>query len=114
MKNKIIGTDVSLEVCKNEGYLMLEMDGKFTPDKYIRLFRHYPDYCIEESPYLAEKMILDGKFTLDQLIEIYQSKKASIDKFTGMEYSIKSKEYDYYSFLSLADSIDSYLGLSNF
>ena len=56
-----IGTDMSLAVCKREGYLIMEYVGK-GPDKlmvkgelqkevYCNFLQYEPDYCLEEQGY---------------------------------------------------------------
>lgn len=110
-----IGTDCSLEVCKAEGYLIAEFTkgkllprGKFNPDCSVNFYRYYPEYLEEEG--------ITGKqaefyMTANEIWEIYESKQAEINSYIGEEIKFPTNEYE---LLNLADSVDSYLGLSNY
>jgi hypothetical protein len=114
MKNQIIGTDVSLEVCKNEGYLMVKTDGIFSPDVQYNVFAYFPDYMFSETNNLIEDgdKSTDEFISLVELLELYAKHKESIDKFCGDSYSLNASDYNYGSFLSLADVVNVYCGLN--
>ena len=103
-----IGTDVSLEVCKTEGYLIIECDPAdlvtFDPTKTFTFERWLPDYVPIRSnvnePYL-------GHHSATDLWEMYISRFEHIDQFTGDTYTFPDSVYE---LLTLADAIESCYG----
>ena len=108
---EIIGTDVSSDVCKEEGYLMLEHDAsmEFDRTEYYRVFRYYPDYCIGDV-ITEKKLMLDTLVSFDDLVEFYQEKKKELDSFTETGEHINFKNPTIYDLLNLASDIESYGG----
>lgn len=105
---KIIGTDVSLDVCKAEGYTMIEFDArkKFRKDRYIRIFDFIPDYCET-----AGDINTDVELTFDDLVELYNEDKESIDIFAETNKHVNFDSPTEYDFLNLASDLISYKGL---
>ena len=100
-----IGTDVNLDICKEEGYTMAEYDGRtrFSMDKEMRFFAYYPEYL-----YPGEKQMLlydQPNWTPQEVWECYLEHKDKIDSFIGMEYKSIENEYDA---LSVMDSLIAY------
>lgn len=113
----LLGTDVSIDVCKAEGYTMIKFDGRkaFDRTKEYEIFAHYPNYCIEDSDGEIKKndKVFEAYLNFDDLMELYEKDKEGIDSLVGNH---KSHYYDfenptYYDFLHLADDINSYKGL---
>ena len=107
-----IGTDVNLDTCKEEGYMMMKYDGRkpFKPDTSVIIFRYFPEYIRQE---MGIKGAGDKMWTrLDTLDvwEVYQSHKAGIDSFAGQAGGFEYPT-DWYELLYLADTVDSYCGL---
>lgn len=108
-----IGTDVDLDTCKAEGYLMLDyseddlVDGTTTiKDKNtcFRVYAYAPDYCEE----IKDEIIVDTEVSIDGLWEWYLENKEGVDSFIGMEHE---KPTCIHSLLSLASDLNSYCGL---
>ena len=116
-----IGTDGSLNTCKEEGYLMMEFKVRelfskkvFQPDALCRFIAHYPDYVLKdihgtENPVGQKTLIVDALYSANDLWECYQLKAEGIDSFTGME----GREFPTceYTLLQLADDVNSYSGI---
>lgn len=110
---KTIGTDCSLDVCKDEGYLMVEFDArkKYNKDEYYRFYAYFPICCIGESQYIAkDTLITDIDYCAVDLWELYKDNQQSIDEMIGETY--KSIPEDIYTLLNLASDISSYQGLN--
>ena len=103
-----IGTDVSLQICKSEGYMIIEFDGRkpFTVNIEIKCLNYWPEY-----DFLAGEIRLSDYFDAISLFEIYTDNKKDIDNFIGGSHVMPD---DYYSFLNLASDLDSYLGLNGY
>ena len=65
-----IGTDIDLDTCKAEGYLMIEFDArkKFKTSEDYRILAHAPDY-IEE---LNNQILIDVIYSFEELTELYK------------------------------------------
>ena len=110
---RTIGTDVSLDTCKDEGYLMVEFDArkKFDTEAYYRFYAYFPVCCIEESEYIDKNtLITDIDYCAVDLWELYKDDQKSIDSMIGETY--KSIPNDIYTLLQLASDISSYKGLN--
>lgn len=107
---KTIGTDVSLNVCKNEGYLMIQFDGikKFNPNTKYRIFGYMPAYIDNNK---NRKPILSVYVSWKELEETYQQNKQGIDSFADDMPSVMA-EPSIYNLLNAASTINSYCGLS--
>lgn len=108
---KTIGTDVSLDCCKAEGYLMVQFDArkKFTPEMEVKFIRYWPEYNFLDGEIAAE-----GYFSLADVWESYLMDQESINNFADMNYKDISEIDNIYEFLHFTDSVDAYNGvLSN-
>lgn len=117
-----IGTDVSLDVCRNEGYLMMEFKkrelikkGVLDPECDVRFYQHLPDYCLRETygterPVGTPTICLNVWLNANDIWDLYQRNAKSIDETCG----INDREFpqDEYDLLSLASDIDGYSGLA--
>jgi hypothetical protein len=112
---KTIGTDVSLSVCKKEGYLMLRFDArkKFSAEESYNVFGYYPDYAIRDSKGVIPKdsLILDTWVSWNALKEQYIKHKEGIDSFADDMPELMQSKPDYYSLLNAASTINSYCGI---
>ena len=136
-----IGTDIDLDTCWQEGYLMCEYNhsklykGKvLNPNTEVYFFAHVPDYLLKERygieldyPRYSDgdksftvsqlknrgiDVILEShSLTANDLWEIYQDNQASIDEIVGLD---EEREFptDVYDMLNLASDINAYCGLS--
>lgn len=104
----IIGTDISLSVCKAEGYLMIEFNGrkKFDRKEYYRVFAHAPDYLD-----LDNKIILDTLVSFDDLKEVYDRFAEDLNSFAETSTHVDFEKPTINDLLSLACDINSYTGL---
>ena len=104
---RTIGTDVSLDICKAEGYLMMSFDAskKFTPYIDCHFTAHYPEYVGIDS------LSVDITLSLTDVYEIYENHKQGVDQCCGVQYQSINDIQSYESFLSFADSVNSYVGL---
>ena len=104
---KTLGTDISLDVCKGEGYLMVQFDArrKFTKNLEVRFIRYWPDY-----DKLAGEILVDTFSCLSDVWGAYQGDKKGIDSFADMDYNDINEISDIYTFLHFADSVDAYNG----
>lgn len=118
---KIVGTDISLDVCRAEGYLMMQYDGrkKFDKQEMYRVFRTLPDY-IQEEIYGAKKMseipeqekyATDTLISWEDTVEIYMRHKKEIDDFAETNKHVNFDNPDHQDLLWLADNVDAYCGL---
>ena len=115
-----IGTDVSLETCRKEGYLMMEfkkreliVKGDLQKDINVEFIRHYPDYYLEEkygteNPVGVPRIMTSINLSANDVWESYKSDKESIDKMVGFYQEFPTNEYE---LLSLASDIDGYKGI---
>ena len=109
----IIGTDISLRVCKEEGYTMAKYDGRipFTLDTEVEFFKYLPEYIREEMGLkgLGEK--LWTRMTARELWEDYQSHKVGIQSFADYHVEDINEIKTYYDLLYLVDIVDAYIGI---
>lgn len=104
---KIIGTDVSLGVCKGEGYMMMDTEGavKLDPEKQYRVFCYCPSWVQEGT------IAIDERISFNELLEIYNKHKSGIDSFADDMPSIMENSNDsLYDLLRAADTINMYCG----
>jgi len=104
---KTLGTDISLDICKSEGYLMVKFDArrKFTKNLEVRFIRYWPDYTD-----LAGEQCVNTFCSVVDVWEAYQGDKKGIDSFADMDYNDINEISDIYTFLHFADSVDAYNG----
>ena len=106
---KTLGTDISIDVCKAEGYTMIQFDArkKFNRTKEYRIFNYYPEYCEG----LNNEINTDTFCSFDELVEKYNKDKQSIDSFAETNQYVNFETPDYYDFLNLASDLLAYCGL---
>lgn len=115
---KKIGMDISIPVCKAEGYMTVDLV-KFTTDKLLHFTATMPDYCNKKvTDKLGRKtrhnsLRVDTFLSWEDLVEIYERHKAGIDSFCDYE-NCKSdfNNPTIYDALRLASDIDAYCGLN--
>ena len=109
----IIGTDASLDVCKEEGCLMAKYDGRvpFTHDVDIEFFEYLPKYIRTELHSTLEDSKRWTRMDTKMLWEEYQRHKNDIQKCC--DYHVESIDAikDYYDALLLADNLNAYCGI---
>lgn len=100
----IIGTDISLDECKREGYMMVEYDGrkKFDRTEDYRVFAYYPEYTE------IKGLMIDGYVQFDDLYETYLEEKEEIDKFCEAYLDINFDNPNYHDLLRLTGSLTAY------
>ena len=113
-----IGTDVSMEVCRNEGYMIMEFTkrdlvpkGVLQKDAVVRFLRHFPDYIRERMGGLVgQPLALDISMAAEDVWYLYEEHHKSIDNMCGYDSKreFPSNEYD---LLHLASDVDMYCGL---
>ena len=122
-----IGSDVSLHVCRAEGYLMMEYTknklfkkGVLQKDVYVRftatggyLAWNANGKLLPPQMRKTDAYILDVSLCWDDLIEIYEYNKKGIDSLCDYEHCKPNfdspSEYD---MLNLASDIHRYCGLN--
>lgn len=108
---KRIGTDVSLEVCRAEGYMtmMIASNEKepLDPDKFYEFGQTLPDYA-SNTPGLFNKYYR-GNQSAKTLWEMYLSRKEGIDSFVGQEGE-RPFPTNVYELLNLASDVQAYMG----
>ena len=117
-----IGTDVCLNTCRKEGYLMMEFKKRklivrkeLQKDVVVRFYQHYPDYVLEdmygcENPVGERTIMMDVNYSANEIWFLYLEHKEEIDSFVGLSHEFPTCEY---SLLSLASDVDSYKSLDN-
>ena len=116
---ELIGTDIDLDTCIEEGYTMIEFDssklfpnGK-TLDKecYVKAIFPTPRYILEEMNITENENHTHKNInvTWNEVYEIYLNSKESIDSFCGQSLSTNNpNEYDLVNLISI---VDSYCGI---
>ena len=106
MKTKnIIGTDVSLDVCKGEGYMMMNTlgDKKLDVDKSYPVFSYWPG---------TDTLDVDTTYSWKDALEKYERHKTGIDRFADdMPERMKTKDPSFNDLLQATDTISHYCGL---
>lgn len=114
MKDKnIIGTDISLEVCRGEGYMMLDTEGhkKLDPNYPYRVFCTYPAYLESEGLDISG-FAIETRVSWTDALEMYDRHKESIDSYADdMPDLMSTKEPDFWHLVSACSTINSYCGL---
>ena len=115
-----IGTDVSLETCRKEGYLMMEfkkrelvIKGELQKDVDVEFIEHYPDYVLKEmygseNPVGVSTIMHRSIYDANDIWSLYMEDKESIDKCAGFSHEFPTNEYE---LLSLASDINGYKGI---
>lgn len=109
----IIGTDLSLQECKDEGYTMMKYDDRkpFDPDEAYEFFQYVPKYMSKEDGFGNER-VLRFKVTLsfNDIKELYLENKKGIDSFADTNLHVNFESPDFHDALTLADEVDAYGG----
>ena len=119
MKIIELGTDISIETCKKEGYLIIEyFEGEdFDPYECYRIKQYAPSYIKDE---LLDTYVKDGNdilitdtsmYNFIDLKELYLEYKEKIDNFAETDKTVNFENPTYNDFLNLANDIHSYCGL---
>jgi len=115
-----IGTDISLQTCREQGYLMMDFKkrelftgGKINEDCFVQFLAHTPDYILRkmygtENPVGEKRIMLDVYHSVESLWELYTENKEGIDGCSGMSHDKPTCEH---LMLNLACDINSYCGL---
>lgn len=104
MKTKTIGTDMSLDVCNDEGYLQMETSGKFNPETPYRIFCTFPEHTG------LTGYRVDCPYSWNDLIKKYEARKDEMIKdYEDIQLIVATPNF--YSMLQLADSISFYTEL---
>ena len=126
-----IGTDVSLTVCRCEGYLVAEYkiselikNGELDKDVSVHLTRSNPDQWTDNGRVkfgATDPYLLNEYLSYNDVIEAYLMDRDSIDSFMGNEPNAYN-DFTYcdytainptiHDLLILADSVDMYRGLA--
>ena len=115
---ELIGTDIDLDICIEEGYTMIEFDrSKLFPDGktldkecYVKAIFPTPKYILEEMNIAENNHVHKNiNVTWNEAYEIYLDKKEDIDSFCGQSLSTNNPhEYD---LVNLISTVDSYCGI---
>lgn len=111
-KSKIIGTDVSLKVCKQEGYMMLDTEGhkRLDVNHQYRVFCQLPSHMQEQ--FVKTAMGVDTICSWKDVQSIYLKHKEDIDRFDdNMPAIMGAAEPSLYDLLRACDTIHGYCGL---
>ena len=122
MKNskqvELIGTDIDLDTCFEEGYTVIEFDraelfpdGK-TLDKecYVKAIFPIPKYILEEMNIAENNHVHKNiNVTWNEVYEIYIDRKKGIDSFCGD--SLSTNNPNKYDLVNLISIVDSYCGI---
>lgn len=112
----IIGTDISLDECKREGYMMMEYEegSVFDKDKQYDIFCYYPEYLIKESKgtFLEGAKAIDTTVSWNECLRLYKKHETGINKFADDMKAIMRKHKPLFSdLLAAADTLNIYCGL---
>ena len=111
-----IGTDISIQVCRDEGYLVADVDkrafNKAPTTTDLDFSWSIPAYVRQEMGWKVGDSIIDGTACLNytDLFELYEGDKTGIDSFTGDKHEWTDTP-DVYDVLHLASDIQGYKGL---
>lgn len=118
MKNEIIGTDISLDVCKAEGYLMVETQGEFQASHAYRVFAYFPEwqtktvYADRLAASGEEIFAVDTRISWDEAKRIFEANREALSAFADDMPSLMSTATPtYYTLVQAADTINGYQGL---
>lgn len=107
-----IGTDNNLEVCKREGYLMVEPKGRFKPDKRYRVFAYWPAYTLNGKEATPNDLTIDTHTSWNELKTIYEANRDAILSFSDdMDTLMAVKKPGYNDLVQAASTIQAYRGL---
>lgn len=107
-ETNIIGTDLSLDTCKEKGYLMLDTEGNKVIDnnKAYNVFCYYPIHI----KHLNDELAIDRYYSWIVAMEVYNKHKKDMNKMSDdLKYITSNPSFD--NLLALCDSINAYCGL---
>jgi hypothetical protein len=106
----IKGIDISLRVCKLEGYPMIEYDARkaFDVNTGYRIFCYFPQYCKKDLKGLRTNV----NYSFNDLKGMYLDEKDDIDSCCSTNTIVNFENPSYTDFLNLANDIMSYSGLN--
>lgn len=104
--NTQIGLDLDLDVCAQEGYMMMSYD----PDSLLREDGSLDETfeCLFEKTRLEEGLIFQNFYSLEEVWSVYQSNPGPIDNFVGQE--TRKKPSTPHEFLHLVSDLEAYGG----
>ena len=103
----LVGTDVSIEICKNEGYLYVNFNTKeFKKEKEYRVMRKFPIWDELKGQYHTDVFI-----SWNDVLEMYLDDKQSIDNFAETFNHVNFENPTIYDFVNLCSDVSSYKGL---
>lgn len=107
---KTIGTDMSLDVCKQEGYLMVKFDNskEFDRSENYNVFAYMPAYATEGT---KPEKIVDTFVSFDELAITYLRNRERINSFADTDSNVDFNSPTIYDLLNLASDINAYQGL---
>lgn len=103
----LVGQDVSIDVCKGEGYVYVNFNTKeFKRDKAYRVMRKYPYYDELKGQYHTDVFI-----SWNDVLELYLEDKKSIDSFAETCNHVNFENPTIHDFVNLCSDVSSYKGL---
>lgn len=103
----LVGIDVSIDVCKNEGYLYVNFNTKeFKKDKAYRVMRKFPIYDALKGQYAIDTFV-----SWNDVVELYNDDKKSIDEFAETCNHVDFDNPTIHDFVNLCSDVSSYKGL---
>lgn len=131
MSKIILGTDVSIATCINEGYLMIEgkekdLEGPFSLDTrfhfgcvvgglqgYSETFSDKWTFNLLSINSLTENHFVEGTCSLRELLDTYRENDSIIDNAAGTTFPTRIEGYqDIQDVLNLASTIEAVLGVN--
>jgi len=108
----IIGTDIDLETCQEEGYMVMVYDArkKFGLDVPVALKRTMPGTYSEEDKDYEYTTHIEA-ITAREVWGKYEEHKTEIQSFAETPFESITDIKEYYDLLHLADDVDSYMNL---
>lgn len=103
----LVGQDVSIDVCKVEGYVYVNFNTKeFKKDKEYRVMCKYPSYTDLKGQYS-----LDIYTSWESVLEQYLEDKEAIDDFAETYMHVNFEKPNIHDFVNLCSDVNSYKGL---
>jgi hypothetical protein len=113
-----IGTDISIQECRDEGYCVIEFAVKelypngrkngIDKEHCVNFTKSLPAYMRGVG---EQQIYLDVDYSWNDLVEIYLKHRDSIDSMIGDTWYIETLKPNEYDILHLGSDIDSYCGL---
>lgn len=104
---RLIGTDVSLDVCYHEGYMMgiFHNDDDFDRETDYRLIQYYPEWVRENHHRGRSIKQLDIHLSFNDLVDIYKENRESVNSIADTENYVNFDDPCEYDFLHLASDL---------